>query len=126
MTIEIFEAQTMVCSECGAKWPDYASQGDSSNCYVPGCDGMVHPSNPAEDRWWWWSCEPGCLPDGEPSGPFDTEAEAEADSREGEDDGDDGDGSGASGGTGACPECGSWSPWRCGCNDEEVRDADRH
>lgn len=22
--------------------------------------------------WYWWSCQPGCLPDGEASGPFDT------------------------------------------------------
>ena len=26
--------------------------------------------------WFWWACHPGCLPDGEPFGPFDTEAEA--------------------------------------------------
>ena len=29
-----------------------------------------------EPGWYWWSCFPGCLPDSEPSGPFDTEAEA--------------------------------------------------
>ena len=29
--------------------------------------------------WWWWSCFPGCLPDGPASGPFPTQAEAEAD-----------------------------------------------
>lgn len=33
--------------------------------------------------WFWWSCFPGCLPDGEPSGPFATEAEALADARKG-------------------------------------------
>lgn len=22
--------------------------------------------------WYWWACNPGCLPDGEPSGPFST------------------------------------------------------
>lgn len=26
--------------------------------------------------WYWWSCFPGCLPDGDPVGPFDTSAEA--------------------------------------------------
>lgn len=25
---------------------------------------------------YWWSCFPGCLPDGDPVGPFETEAEA--------------------------------------------------
>ena len=26
--------------------------------------------------WYWWACYPGCLPDGDPSGPFLTEQEA--------------------------------------------------
>ncbi len=25
-----------------------------------------------EPGWYWWACFPGCLPDGEPVGPFDT------------------------------------------------------
>lgn len=33
--------------------------------------------------WYWWSCLPGCLPAGEPNGPFETEEEALADAREG-------------------------------------------
>ena len=28
------------------------------------------------DGFYWWSCQPGCLPDGDPSGPFKTEDEA--------------------------------------------------
>ena len=32
--------------------------------------------------WYYWACFPGCLPDGDPIGPFDTEAEALADARE--------------------------------------------
>ena len=32
--------------------------------------------------WYWWSCFPGCLPDGEPSGPFDTEQEAVNDTQD--------------------------------------------
>ena len=26
--------------------------------------------------WYWWYCFPGCLPDGEPNGPFETEEAA--------------------------------------------------
>ena len=26
--------------------------------------------------WFWWTCLPGCLPDSEPFGPFETEADA--------------------------------------------------
>jgi len=33
--------------------------------------------------WFWWSCFPGCLPDGPPIGPFTTRAEALADAQEG-------------------------------------------
>ena len=29
--------------------------------------------------WYWWPCFPGCLPDSEPVGPFDTKEEALAD-----------------------------------------------
>lgn len=29
--------------------------------------------------WYWWACFPGCLPDGEPNGPFDTREAALAD-----------------------------------------------
>ena len=31
---------------------------------------------PMPAGWYWWSCFPGCMPDGDPSGPYDTEAEA--------------------------------------------------
>lgn len=32
-----------------------------------------HPGNQdLETGWYWWPCSPGCLPDGEPSGPFPT------------------------------------------------------
>ena len=33
--------------------------------------------------WYWQACSPGCLPDSDPVGPFDSEAEALADAREG-------------------------------------------
>jgi len=29
-----------------------------------------------EAGWYWWACEPGCLPDGPAIGPFKTEQEA--------------------------------------------------
>jgi hypothetical protein len=37
--------------------------------------------NITEPGWYWWACYPGCLPDGEAIGPFDTEADAIADAR---------------------------------------------
>ncbi len=35
--------------------------------------------------WYWWACFPGCLPEGDPNGPFETEADALADAQEGND-----------------------------------------
>jgi hypothetical protein len=32
--------------------------------------------------WYWWSCFPGCLPDGDPVGPFDSEEDALADAQD--------------------------------------------
>ena len=32
--------------------------------------------------WYWWACFPGCLPDGEASGPFASEADAIADAQD--------------------------------------------
>ena len=37
---------------------------------------------PLEPGWYWWSCLPGCLPDSEPTGPFDSEQEALEDARD--------------------------------------------
>lgn len=38
----------------------YKSWGDSGGPDFP------------DQGWYWWSCWPGCLPDGDPSGPFPT------------------------------------------------------
>jgi hypothetical protein len=32
--------------------------------------------------WYWLACFPGCMPDGDPFGPFKTEADAIADAQE--------------------------------------------
>tara|TARA_Y100001937_G_scaffold1078_1_gene1307 strand:- start:23116 stop:23337 length:222 start_codon:yes stop_codon:yes gene_type:complete len=36
-----------------------------------------------DDGYYWWSCSPGCLPDGDAIGPYKTEEEAVNDAREG-------------------------------------------
>ena len=35
-----------------------------------------------EPGWYWWTCFPGCLPDSEAIGPFETEQDATQDSQE--------------------------------------------
>jgi hypothetical protein len=34
------------------------------------------------EGWYWWTCFPGCLPDGDANGPFDTEEEALEDAQD--------------------------------------------
>lgn len=50
------------------------------------CDSQeakrVTGSNRAGAGFYYWFCLPGCLPDSEPIGPFDSEAEALADARD--------------------------------------------
>jgi hypothetical protein len=43
-------------------------------------DRGYHPLNGA--GWYWVSCFPGCLPDSDPIGPFDTEQDAINDAQE--------------------------------------------
>ena len=50
----------------------------SDDCFFePGDDAMN-----SAPGWYWWSCFPGCLPDSEPIGPFETEAAALADAQD--------------------------------------------
>lgn len=66
-------------SRADDKWslPDvevfYADAGDLE------WEGQEEPS---EAGWYWWTCLPGCMPDSDPFGPFETEEEALADARE--------------------------------------------
>ena len=39
----------------------------------------VFEENACSNKWYWWPCFPGCLPDGEPIGPFDSEQQATTD-----------------------------------------------
>lgn len=44
---------------------------------------VYYSGYPASDPgWYYWYCFPGCLPDSDPIGPFDSEADALADARE--------------------------------------------
>lgn len=47
------------------------------------CDWLDSDGEPQKAGWYYWTCFPGCLPDGDPFGPFDSEDDALADAREG-------------------------------------------
>jgi hypothetical protein len=50
----------------------YADAGDLDECFGLGDDD----DEPSPAGWYAYACFPGCLPDGDPCGPFDSEAEA--------------------------------------------------
>lgn len=43
---------------------------------VPGMGDSPRDDVKLLNGWYWWSCHPGCLPDSDPRGPFDTEQDA--------------------------------------------------
>lgn len=46
-------------------------------------DSIADEGEPLEPGYYWWACFPGCLSDGDPVGPFDTEDEAIRDAQDG-------------------------------------------
>ena len=81
--------QRLWCAECPA-CGEAGTVEDETITRCARCDARLYPED-LGDRldgkgtpylWFWWSCFPGCLPDGEPLGPFDTEADALADAQD--------------------------------------------
>jgi len=53
---------------------DGEEHGSFEIFYNDGEDGLQLDMHPA--GYYWWACFPGCMPDGDPMGPFETEDEA--------------------------------------------------
>ena len=77
--VETWEAQYCDCPECG----NLVLTTDESSVACPECGFLFHINNDAPSGWFYWFCLPGCIPDSDPIGPFDSEDEALADAREG-------------------------------------------
>lgn len=75
--VEVWQEDAVECG-CGSVMPLSTRENGCPDC-EDSTGGYV---TEARNVWWWWSCFPGCLPDSEPNGPFDTEAEALRDARE--------------------------------------------
>lgn len=79
--LETFEAFPLDCEVCDASL--CVGYGEV-RAYCEECQKWQElPAETGELRWYYWYCFPGCLPDGDPVGPFETEEEALADAREG-------------------------------------------
>ena len=84
--VETWQAQVLVCPDCDREYP--CTDGDHDE-YCPECNvrlgvPILGPNDSGPKMgWWYWFCFPGCLPDGEPMGPYATEEEALEDARDG-------------------------------------------
>lgn len=81
---ETFKGYDHECPECEAYvalFPDYYGllYPAEESCLECGHGGLRCTDTVV--KWFWWPCFPGCLPDGDPIGPFATEDEAIEDAR---------------------------------------------
>lgn len=72
--IETFQARIKTCPVCEDVYLD--TEGDDGNSC---CHGERYSIG--QLAWWYWFCFPGCMPDSDPVGPFDSEDEALEDAR---------------------------------------------
>jgi|DEB0MinimDraft_10_1074344.scaffolds.fasta_scaffold103488_1 hypothetical protein len=75
------ERDETICPDCAAAVdPDFIPPGIEIFCRTKAencADGWTDSDGqPLGAGWFWWSCFPGCLPDSDPIGPFDSEREA--------------------------------------------------
>lgn len=89
--IEVWQAEIwdLECSRgCGSfQVSEQCATATRPDCHCPSC-GYNSGRAEATGRqgWFYWFCYPGCLPDSEENGPFDTYEAALADARDGLDD----------------------------------------
>ena len=86
--VEVFETRIVhiECPHCGDFERPDGEYWEDITC--PSCTRPVEsvgyvsmPDSSQKWGWFWHSCFPGCLPDSEPMGPFETRAEAIADAQ---------------------------------------------
>lgn len=58
----------------------FYDDADEAHGHARNFDGE---GNPVKPGFYWWACFPGCMPDGEPTGPFETAREAYEDALNG-------------------------------------------
>jgi len=81
--VEVFQAQSLVCTECELELPRYTDE-DSLEGWCEGCQEIRVFRLTKEEFWWYAYGMPGCMWDSEvPYGPFLSEDAALEDAREG-------------------------------------------
>ena len=73
---ELADEDTIIEARKNVRGPIFSSR-DRSRLI----DAIIEETGP-QGGWYWQACFPGCLPDGEPMGPFKTRDEALADAQD--------------------------------------------
>jgi len=63
-------------------WQDYQEELDRVLKEIEVFEASDYPDAGLDVGWYFWYCLPGCLPDGEPVGPYNSREEAEEAARE--------------------------------------------
>jgi len=87
---ETFYVSQLKGGERMQRFNDYLNSPDCETFYVSQLEVNYNLENLdhadeytlTEAGWYWWSCFPGCLPDGPANGPFNTEEEATTDAQD--------------------------------------------
>ena len=74
--VETFEQAYDYCPTCGSLMQDEDAKGHVH------CLECATSKRPTKRGWFYWFCLPGCLPDSEPFGPYETEQAAIADAQD--------------------------------------------
>src|ERR1019366_3347501 len=81
--VEVFQAVQADCPHCTT-----TNVGDGFTFYCDSCSkgrkGYTADSDQITKGWYWQACFPGCLPDGDPNGPYETEQAAVDAAQEGD------------------------------------------
>ncbi len=90
--IEVWEDDvwTLQCEKCGEVGA-HGGHIDANGMTCPECNADCEGSHDDERGWFYWTCAPGCLPEGDASGPYETETAALEQATEGLDDDSEGD-----------------------------------
>ncbi len=72
-----------VYAPCGDEGTTWDAEREAFVCHCPSKNVFEVTERPCEAGWYWWACLPGCLPDSEPNGPFETAQAAIDDAQEG-------------------------------------------
>ena len=80
--VAVWDSHYCDCPECG----NTVLYNNARSAACPECAKVFAVSGSDPVGWFWWTCLPGCLPDGDINGPYDTRelalADAQADAEE--------------------------------------------